>query len=81
MILIGMIHADEDALICDLAETYHVLEYRRLPLMTVAALASGLRAGARIYESLRKQEEQENNPSFETVSDFDQWRKNMIGGG
>lgn len=32
----------EDDLICDLAETYHVLDWRGLPLRTAAALAAGL---------------------------------------
>lgn len=37
-----MMAADKDALICDLAETYHVLDYRALPVKTLAALACGL---------------------------------------
>lgn len=48
MILVGMIQTDETALICDLAETYGVLDYRALPLRTVAALSSGLRDDSRI---------------------------------
>lgn len=48
MILAGMIRTDETALLCDLAETYGIFEYRALPLTTVAALASGLREDARI---------------------------------
>lgn len=47
-----MLHEDETAVICDLAETYHVLDYRALPLKTVAALASGLREGSRIRMKL-----------------------------
>lgn len=43
-----MIRTDETALICDLAETYGVLDYRALPLKTVAALSSGLRENSRI---------------------------------
>ena len=30
----------EDELICDMAETYHVLNWRELPLKTAAILAS-----------------------------------------
>lgn len=37
-----MIAADEDALICDLAETYHILDYKALPLRLAATLAAGL---------------------------------------
>jgi hypothetical protein len=48
MILAGMIHEDETALICDLAETYGILDWRALPLKTAAALSSGLRENSRI---------------------------------
>lgn len=48
MILAGMIRADETALICDLAETYGILDWRALPLKTAAALSSGLRESSRI---------------------------------
>ena len=47
-----MLHEDETAVICDLAETYHVLDYRVLPLKIVAALASGLREDSRIRMKL-----------------------------
>lgn len=40
--------ADEDALICDFAETYYIHDYRALPVEYAATLASGLRAGSRI---------------------------------
>lgn len=43
-----MIKLDEDALICDLAETYQVLDYRSLPVQLVATLSAGLRDNARI---------------------------------
>lgn len=43
-----MIRLDEDALICDLAETYHVFDYRSLPLRLVATLSAGLRDNSRI---------------------------------
>lgn len=43
-----MIGLDEDALICDLAETYSIYDYRSLPLRTVATLAAGLRDDSRI---------------------------------
>ena len=39
---------DEDAVICDLAETYGILDYRSLPPKTVATLAAGLRDNSRI---------------------------------
>ena len=43
-----MINTDEDSLICDLAETYNIYDYRSLPIKTVAALSVGLRANSRI---------------------------------
>ena len=43
-----MLSKDEDALICDMAETYHVLDIWALPVETLAVLASGLRDNSRI---------------------------------
>lgn len=43
-----MISLDEDALICDLAETYHILDYRALPPKLVGVLCCGLRDNSRI---------------------------------
>ena len=43
-----MIQTDEDALICDLAETYGIFDYRQLPVDRVAVFAFGLRDDSRI---------------------------------
>ena len=43
-----MIAADEDALMCDFVETYHILDMRALPVKQAAALAVGLPANSRI---------------------------------
>ena len=43
-----MIDLNEDALICDLAETYHIYDYRSLPVKLVATLSAGLRDDSRI---------------------------------
>lgn len=43
-----MISADREALICDLAETYGIYDYRALPVSTLATLAVGLRDDSRI---------------------------------
>ena len=43
-----MVSADEDALICDFAETYHVLNFRALPVRLAATLAAGLPETSRI---------------------------------
>ena len=48
-----MLAEDEDALICDLAETYHIYDYRSVPVKLLATLASGLRDDARIKIKLR----------------------------
>ena len=47
-----MVAIDEDALICDFAETYHIYDYRALPVQLCATLASGLRANSRIKSKL-----------------------------
>lgn len=47
-----MIKIDEDALICDLAETYQIYEYRRLPARLVAVFSVGLREDSRIKMKL-----------------------------
>lgn len=51
-----MITEDEDALICDMAETYGVFDIYSLPLTTLATLACGLRADSRIMLKLRGQQ-------------------------
>lgn len=43
-----MIKLDEEALICDLAETYNILDYKKLALNKLAILACGLRDDSRI---------------------------------
>lgn len=43
-----MLAVDEDALMCDLAETYHIFDYKELPCIKVALFASGLREDSRI---------------------------------
>lgn len=43
-----MIKLDEEALICDLAETYNIYNYKQLSPLKVAILARGLRNDSRI---------------------------------
>lgn len=43
-----MLELDETALICDLAETYQIFDYKSLPVRLVAALSVGLRDNSRI---------------------------------
>lgn len=42
-----MLRADRDGLICDLAESYGVLDYKALPASVLAVLAAGLREDSR----------------------------------
>ena len=50
-----MISLDEDALVCDLAETYHIYDYKQLPLNQVAVFAYGLRDDSRIKQIMSNQ--------------------------
>lgn len=43
-----MISLDRDALLCDLAETYHIYDFEQLPLNKVAVFSVGLRDNSRI---------------------------------
>lgn len=43
-----MIAMDEEAFICDMAETYHIYDYRGVPCKTLGTLAAGLRDDSRI---------------------------------
>lgn len=43
-----MIAVDEEALICDLAETYHIFDYKQMPPYKVAIFAIGLNNNSRI---------------------------------
>ena len=47
MILASMINLSEYALICDFAETYHIFDYRSLPVKLAATLSAGLRDDSR----------------------------------
>ena len=47
-----MLATDGDALVCDLAEVYHIMDWRELPVHTVAALACGLPRDSRIKMQL-----------------------------
>lgn len=47
-----MLNADEDAVFCDLAETYHLFDWSAVSVPTLARLASGLRDDSRIMLKL-----------------------------
>ncbi len=48
LILADMFARNKDAVICDLAETYHIYDYTELPCSRVALFAVGLRENSRI---------------------------------
>ena len=47
-----MLATDRNALLCDFAETYGILDFRALPVQTAAMLAVGLRDNSRIKMKL-----------------------------
>ena len=47
-----MMITDEDALICDLAETYGIYDIRSLPVVTVATFSIGLKGDSRIMKKM-----------------------------
>lgn len=50
-----MISVDKDALVCDLAETYQIYDYKQLPASMVAVFSCGLRETSRIKMKLSGQ--------------------------
>ena len=50
-----MVHDHEDDLICDLAETYGIYDYKQLPAHRVAILSIGLRETSRIKMKMSEQ--------------------------
>ena len=50
-----MVGRNEDALICDFAETYHVFDYKSVPLKLAATLAAGLPTDSRIKREMSGQ--------------------------
>ena len=64
-----MISTDEDALICDLAETYQIYDYRQLPLTKVAVFSCGLREDSRIKMKMSNQSAPLNTVLLAGMSD------------
>lgn len=64
-----MIKVDENALICDLAETYNILDYRSLPARLLATLSVGLRADSRIKLILSGQKTDEKTLLLASIVD------------
>ena len=64
-----MIRKDEDALICDFAETYHIYDYRSLPLRLVATLAAGLRDTSRVITNTTEAKASTTNTILAIIAD------------
>ena len=47
-----MMRVDRRALLCDLAETYHIYSFDSVPPVLLATLCAGLRPDARIHEKM-----------------------------
>lgn len=47
-----MIALDEEALICDMAETYNIYNYKSVPCRLLGTLAAGLRDSSRIKQKM-----------------------------
>ena len=73
-----MIRADENALICDMAETYHVYDYKKMRPMQAAILACGLPDDSRIKRKLSGQKHTTQTVLLACIADslrFIAWTK------
>lgn len=61
-----MMGADKDALLCDLAETYHIYSFEAVPIETLAVLSAGLHDDSRI--KMRMAGMTKVSPSFSLVN-------------
>lgn len=62
-----MMEIDEDAVICDLAETYGIYDLYSLPITTIAVLTVGLRDNSRIKVKIRKMSEKDPGLDLDTI--------------
>lgn len=70
MALAGMIAFEEEAFICDMAETYHVLDYRALPVPLLITLSSGLGLNSRVKRKQMKMEELHVEYALASIADY-----------
>jgi len=69
MALAGMIALDRNALICDLAETYQIYDYRRVPGRLLGILATGLRDDSRIKQKINGVKTNDTNMILANILD------------
>lgn len=74
-----MIHDDEDALICDFAETYQIYDYRSLPLRLASTLAAGLRDDSRIAKKTTEAKASTTNTILAIIADHLACIRNALG--
>ena len=65
-----MLDLDEEALICDLAETYGIFNMESLPVQTVATLSIGLRGDSRIKLAAAGRKLGTTDALLATVADY-----------
>ena len=65
-----MLDLDEEALICDLAETYGIFDMESLPVQTVATLSIGLRGDSRIKLAAAGRKLGTTDALLATVADY-----------
>jgi len=68
-----MVRADEDALVCDFAETYHILDWRALSPMMAAKLAFGLSENSRIKRAMTGQQVSLTDTMLAAIFDKVNW--------
>lgn len=68
-----MLSVNEDALICDMAETYGILDCRALPVRLLATLAAGLRDDSRIKMQIRGEKIPQNTLLLASAVDRLAW--------
>lgn len=64
-----MTNAAPDELACDMAETYGVLDWHELPLVTAATLAQGLSSSSRTAKKLSGSRADENTMLLAIIAD------------
>lgn len=68
-----MIGTDERAFICDMAETYHILDWRSYDLKLIATLGAGLSINSRINLKLSNQKYDLNTLLMAKLTDLVAW--------
>lgn len=82
MLLVKMVSEDEDSLICDFAQYYHILDYRSLGLNMAVILAAGLPPESRIMKVLLDQKYDINTILLANIADtmaLNVWMKTKDG--